>query len=145
MYIAVTSISKLHQTHIAWLQPDEWNIATNRELSAGSGPTKAHRLHLKHVIRQFRAVEKRLASLMMKNTPEFLELLAEMRIAMKISSEMIPCFSLLLEGPDGKQFPMETVRIHYQQGLRCLLAALVEFRALGSCDVVTANDTLPDL
>lgn len=75
---------------------------------SGSGPTKAHRLHLKHVIRQFRAVEKRLASLMMKNTPEFLELLAEMRIAMKISSEMIPCFSLLLEGPDGKQFPMET-------------------------------------
>lgn len=77
---------------------------------AGSGPTKAHRLHLKHVIRQFRAVEKRLASMLLKYTPAFLDLLAEMRDVMSITSEIIPCYSLLLEGPDGKQFPMETVR-----------------------------------
>ena len=77
----------------------------------GSGPTKAHRLHLKHVIRQFRAVEKRLASMLLKHTPAFLDLLADMRGIMGITSEIIPCYSLLLEGPDGKQFPMETVCI----------------------------------
>jgi hypothetical protein len=76
----------------------------------GSGPTKAHRLHLKHVIRQFRAVEKRLASMLLKYTPAFLTLLAEMRDLMSITSEIIPCYSLLLEGPDGKQFPMAMVR-----------------------------------
>lgn len=48
--------------------------------------------------------------MLLKYTPAFLDLLAEMRDVMKIKSEIIPCYSLLLEGPDGKQFPMEAVR-----------------------------------
>ena len=56
-------------------------------------------------------MEKRLASMLLKYTPAFLDLLAELRGIMGITSEIIPCYSLLLEGPDGKQFPMETVCI----------------------------------
>jgi hypothetical protein len=66
-------------------------------------------LHLKHVIRQFRALEKRLSGFLLKYTPPFLELLSELREIMGISSDLLPCFSLLLEGPDGKPFPIEPV------------------------------------
>jgi hypothetical protein len=71
---------------------------------AGQGPTKAHRIHLKHVIKQFRAVEKRLASFLGKHAGNFLELLADVRSKCKLTTPLLPCFTLLLESTDGRPF-----------------------------------------
>jgi hypothetical protein len=71
---------------------------------AGQGPTKAHRLHLKHIQKQFRAWEKRLAALLAKHVSPFLEMLTEVRNAMGITAGLLPCFSLLLETADGRPF-----------------------------------------
>lgn len=70
----------------------------------GSGPTKAHRIYLKHVIREYRAQEKRLAAHLLKFALPFLEVLRDVREEMNISAEMLPCFSLLLENFNGLPF-----------------------------------------
>ena len=73
-------------------------------IGAGQGPTKAHRLHLKHVQKQFRAWEKRLAALLAKHVAPFLELLAQLRSTLNIAAGLLQCFSLLLETADGRPF-----------------------------------------
>ena len=70
----------------------------------GSGPTKAHRIYLKHVIREYRAQEKRLAAHLLKFAQPFLEVLRDVREEMGLSAAMLPCFSLLLENFNGLPF-----------------------------------------
>lgn len=86
-------------------------LARQRRLlfPAGSGPTKAHKLHLKHVIKQFRALEKRLASLLNKHAAQFLELLGDVRERIGCTTALLTPFHLVLETTDGKPFDASTV------------------------------------
>jgi hypothetical protein len=77
--------------------------------NAGQGPTKAHRIHLKHIIKQFRACEKRLASLLTKHMPAYLELLAEVQTVLGTNYGLLPCCGLLIETPDGRPFAAASV------------------------------------
>jgi hypothetical protein len=81
-------------------------IAPKLNTFAGSGPTKAHRLHLRHVIKQLRALEKRLASVLNKHAAQFLELLADVRDRVSCTAHHLAPFSLLLETSDGVPFSL---------------------------------------
>jgi len=89
----------------------------------GSGPTKAHRIYLKHVIREYRAQEKRLAAHLLKFALPFLEVLRDVKEEMKIFAEMLPCFSLLLETFNGLPFSAGDVCPHHLTALHVYVRA----------------------
>lgn len=72
--------------------------------AAGQGATKAHRIHLRHVTKQFRATEKRLAQLLATNAGAFLKALAEVRGIVRADDDPLLMMGFLLEGTDGKPY-----------------------------------------
>jgi hypothetical protein len=96
-----SAIAAAYRSLLALRRPESGS-ADSSAAPAGQGPTKAHRIHLKHVIKQFRACEKRLASLLAKHSGPFLEILANVRSELGIATSLLPCFSMLLETSDGR-------------------------------------------
>lgn len=76
---------------------------------AGSGPTKAHKLHLKHVLKQFQAVEKGLSEFVAKYASPYLELLRLLSKHAECRAELLAPLYLLLEATDGSELALDAL------------------------------------
>lgn len=76
---------------------------------AGSGPTKAHKLHLKHVLKQFQAVEKGLSEYVAKYASPYLELLRLLSKHAECRAELLAPLYLLLEATDGSELALDAL------------------------------------
>lgn len=75
---------------------------TRGPLTHAGAPSKAQRIHLRHVVRQFRGLEKRVAALLLQHTPRFLALLERIGNACGSGApDLALPFCLLLERQDG--------------------------------------------
>lgn len=57
-------------------------------------------------MKQFRAVEKRLAAFLAKSGAAFVDLLEGIKVELGLGDGLLPCFSLLLETTAGRPFSL---------------------------------------